>query len=126
MIWTSKFKFSISMTVIVTLWLYMNYHIYRYLIFLKIQNVMSCEFESCSWCGVLNIVTLHFGYGLWCFNATFNNISVILLQAVYWWRKPEKTTDMPYDTDKLDHIMLYWVHHTMSRIRTHNSLHFGF
>ena len=27
------------------------------------------------------------------FNATFNNILVISSQSVFWWRKPEKTTD---------------------------------
>jgi hypothetical protein len=34
--------------------------------------------------------------GFMVFNATFNNISVISSPAVliYWWRKPEKTTDL--------------------------------
>jgi hypothetical protein len=57
------------------------------------------------------------------FNATFNNISVILWRSVLLVEEtavPEKSNDLPQVTDKFYNIMLHRIDLTMSVIRTHN------
>ena len=50
---------------------------------------------------------MHIGLGVMVFNAAFNNSSVTSWQSVLL---VETTTDLPLVTDKLYHMMLYWVH----------------
>jgi hypothetical protein len=74
-------------------------------------SILSMIFKFCVWSlhtKISNIkqLALWFWFGLWCLTSLSTIFQLYCASQCYWWRKPEKTTDLLQVTDKLYHIML--------------------
>ena len=89
-----------------------------------LSSCLVIEYVWCVCIGCLNTCVVYgLGLGL-CGLTPLPTIFPLYCGGLLYWRKKleysEKTADLPLVTDKLDKIILYRIHLTVSRIRNHN------